>query len=500
MAELPNNMRKKATIIGAGIGGLAAALRLASMNFEVEVLEANEYPGGKLSAFNLNGYRFDAGPSLFTMPFLVDELIETAGFVPEEEFSYKKMTTICHYFYPDGTRFNAYADINKFAKEIEEKLKISSEPLRKHLNHSKFLYKHTAELFMMRSLHQIKNYFNSDVLKAALNVHKFGLFKSMNKSNQEALNHPKLVQYFNRFATYNGSDPYQSPAVMNIIPHLEHHQGAFFPIGGMHQITKTIYNLCLKKNVVFHFNQKVDEILISGNKAIGIATKNKEHLSDIVVSNMDIVPSYRKLLPKQPAPEKTLRQERSSSALIFYWGIKKEFKELGLHNIFFSDNYTLEFEKLFKEYTLTKDPTVYVNISSKEHKPDAPEGCENWFVMINAPSHKNQDWPALIAEARKNILKKLSGLLNCDIESLIACEEVLSPPIIEEKTSSFGGALYGAASNNRMAAFLRHPNFSSKIKDLYFVGGSVHPGGGIPLCLLSAKITSSIIGENYSQA
>jgi phytoene dehydrogenase-like protein len=164
-----------------------------------------------------------------------------------------------------------------------------------------------------------------------------------------------------------------------------------------------------------------------------------------------------------------------------------------LHNIFFSKNYSEEFEHIFDKKTLFEDPTIYINITSKEKSDDAPAGCENWFVMINAPGDYGQDWSELVAQARQNIIDKLNRLLQVDLSELIETEEVLTPPLIEKRTSSYRGALYGAASNSKFAAFLRHPNFSRKLKNLYFVGGSVHPGGGIPLCLLSAKITSEII-------
>ena len=187
----------------------------------------------------------------------------------------------------------------------------------------------------------------------------------------------------------------------------------------------------------------------------------------------------------------------SSSALIFYWGIKQEFPELDLHNIFFSNDYAGEFKAIFEEKSLMDDPTVYVNITSKLSKADAPAGCENWFVMINVPCNDGQDWDDLIAKARVHIISKLNRLLDCDIESLIEEEAILEPRTIESKTSSYKGALYGTSSNSRMAAFFRHPNFSRKIKDLYFCGGSVHPGGGIPLALSSAKIVGDLIAEEH---
>ena len=212
-----------------------------------------------------------------------------------------------------------------------------------------------------------------------------------------------------------------------------------------------------------------------------------------LVYNMDIFPTYRNLLPDHKAPEKTLSQERSSSALIFYWGVRKSFPELDLHNIFFSGDYPGEFRHIFEDKSLSDDPTIYINITGKESPKDAPPGSENWFVMINAPGDYGQDWEAMVNKAREHILDKLSRNLGIPVRDYIEVEQVLTPRGIASRTSSYRGALYGAASNDRFAAFLRHPNFSSRIRGLHFAGGSVHPGGGIPLCLLSAKIVSNTI-------
>ena len=187
-------------------------------------------------------------------------------------------------------------------------------------------------------------------------------------------------------------------------------------------------------------------------------------------------------------PIKILTQERSSSALIFYWGINKVFDNLDLHNIFFSEDYKKEFEYLRQGQKIYDDPTIYVNITSKKKKSDAPIGCENWFVMINVPSNTGQDWDNLILLARQSIHRKLFKQLGVNLESHILTEEILEPRTIESKTASYQGSLYGSASNNKMAAFFRHSNFSNDIRGLYFCGGSVHPGGGIPLALSSAKI------------
>lgn len=285
---------------------------------------------------------------------------------------------------------------------------------------------------------------------------------------------------------------------MSMIPHLEMGLGTYFPKGGMHQITMSLYTLAKEIGVEFSFNNPVHKIIIENKKAIGILSKLGTENASVVVSNMDVYPTYKRLLKEQAAPEKILKQERSSSALIFYWGVKRKFPQLDLHNIFFSDDYKSEFGHLFDKRSLYNDPTVYINISSKEESQDAPKDSENWFVMINAPGNYGQNWEELKKQARKDILDKLSRILKDDIEGLITEEMVLEPLSIEANTSSYRGALYGAASNSKFAAFLRHPNFSGKIKNLYFCGGSVHPGGGIPLCLLSAKIVSEHINTQSS--
>jgi phytoene desaturase len=485
-----------AIIIGAGIAGIATALRLRAAGMDVSVFEANDYPGGKLHAFSLEGYRFDAGPSLFTMPELVTELFGLFKEQSNDFFDYNRKESVCNYFWEDGIRFTVNGDRDVFVKDAEAKFGIEASTLLTYLKNSQKKYELTSPIFLEKSLHKISTYLSLDTLKALTQMSKMGIGSSLNTLNEAMLKEPHLVQLFNRYATYNGSSPYKTPGIMSMIPHLELHLGTYFPKGGMHSITTSLYELAMRQGITFHFGQKVDKIIVTKRRAVGIQVKDKQHYADVIVSNMDIFSTYEKLLPDQSHPKRILSQERSSSAVIFYWGIRKQFPELDLHNIFFSQDYQKEFTNLFEHKTLCDDPTVYINITSKEEVGDAPSGCENWFVMVNAPGDYGQDWNKLVAQVRENIINKINRLLGIDIEPLIEVEDVLSPPLIEQRTSSYRGALYGTASNSKFTAFLRHPNFSSRIKQLYCSGGSVHPGGGIPLCLLSAKITSDLIISN----
>lgn len=485
-----------AIVVGSGVAGLASAIRLARQGHAVEVFEAAPTPGGKLAEFSEAGYRFDRGPSLFTMPHLVEELFRDAGVDMQGRFSHVKLEEANRYFWEDGTRVTGWCDPLLFAAELENKLGVPRERVKSHLERAETLLNSTGRTFLEHSLHRLDTLWKGGMAKALATARPAELLGSLDRANRSALgDHPKAVQLFNRYATYNGSDPYRTPGLMRMIPGLEHGQGAFYPVGGMYSITKALHLLAVDRGVRFRFNTPVERILLSSDqhRVCGVRAAGADHPADVVVSNMDVVPTYRKLLPDLKAPERTLKQERSSSALVFYWGIRGTFPELGLHNILFSEDYRSEFRHLFDELTVYEDPTVYINITSKHTRGDAPAGCENWFTMINAPRDVGQDRDALIAKARAAIVAKVKRTLGIDVEPLIEVERVLDPRAIGELTHSHQGSLYGTSSNSPWAAFLRHPNFHSSVKGLFFCGGSVHPGGGIPLALLSARIVASLV-------
>ncbi|MDG2236040.1 MAG: phytoene desaturase family protein [Flavobacteriaceae bacterium] len=484
---------KKVIVIGSGIAGLAVSIRLALKGYNVQVFEQNSYPGGKLSSFSIKDYRFDAGPSLFTMPHLVTELFKLAGEDVKNYFEFSKKEIACNYFWQDGTSFTAYGERKKFLEEVE---KIFDEPqynVDQYLKKAKKKYDLTSSLFLEQSLHKLKTFISLDTLKALFQLKTFELQKSLHQANTQSFSSTHLIQLFDRYATYNGSDPYQTSGIMTLIQHLESAYGTFVPKKGMVSITESLFGLAKRLGVKFSFETGVKEIKVKLGVVSGIKTNSDSFSSDYVISNMDVFHTYKKLLPNEIPPINRLKQERSSSAVIFYWGIKQSFPDLDLHNIFFSKNYKKEFQAIFKDKTVSEDPTIYINITSKEVVGDAPKGCENWFIMINTPADHGQDWTQIVNRLRSHIITNISKRLSVDLKNLIVCEEVLTPPDIESKTQSYMGALYGASSNDTMAAFLRHPNFSNRIKNLYFCGGSVHPGGGIPLCLLSAKIVDELI-------
>ncbi len=486
---------KTAVVIGSGVAGMAAAIRLACMHYDVQVFEKNEYPGGKLSFFEQDGYKFDAGPSLFTQPDLVEELFTLAGKNIADYFSYLRSTETCRYFFANGKRLTANEQPEAFAQDAQTILGEPAENITNYLGRAKDLYQHTGEMFLNNSLHKASTYLGRPLLKALRGARPAYLLQSLDQYNGHAFETTEIRQLFNRYATYNGSNPYAAPGMLSVIPHLEMNEGTYYPMGGMISITNALYKLATDLGVQFHFKSAVQKITVEKGKAIGITVNDTAIPADLVVSNSDVYYVQRNLLGDEQAAAKIIKQERSSSAFIFYWGISKSFPALGLHNIFFTADYQREFENIFRHKTLSDDPTVYINITAKLEEGMAPEGCENWFVMINVPAHTGQDWQADTAVLKQRVVTKLSKVLGEDIGALIQTEAVLDPSLIEARTASYTGSLYGTSSNSRMAAFLRHPNFSSTISNLYFTGGSVHPGGGIPLCLRSAKIVADLVAK-----
>lgn len=487
----------KAIVIGSGVAGMASAIRLAVNGFETDVFERNPYPGGKLSLIEKEGYRFDAGPSLFTQPQNIEELFEYAGEKTEAFFQYQSIPLSCRYFYENCKQVNAWTNRDAFQKELEEQLGEKPGILSHYLNKSEKLYKSIGTVFLNNSLHKRSTWISRSIPAAIANIRWPYLFGSLHQYNQSQFHSAEAVQLFDRFATYNGSNPYQTPGMMSLIPHLELNEGTYYPVGGMISITNALYQLAIKKGVRFHFNTPVERIIHHQGRVKGVVADGSNISSDIVVSNTDVYFTYSQLLKQEQKALRLLKQERSCSGVVFYWGMNRNFPQLDLHNIFFSKNYKQEFDTLFKQKKLYHDPTVYVNITSKMEQGHAPQGKENWFVLINAPAHNQQNWQQLQEQLKEQVIQKLSRMLQQDVGAAIETEDLLNPVMIESRTGSYLGALYGTSSNSKMAAFLRHANFNRSIKGLYFCGGSVHPGGGIPLCFKSAQIVTELIQKDF---
>jgi phytoene desaturase len=490
-------MKHTVKVIGSGVGGIATAIRLAKMGMSVTVYEKNPFVGGKVHSRTFEGFRFDMGPSVFTEPHLIEELLQLN--TTPEHFEYQALPESGRYFFEDGTKLIFPSGTEGTLKVLVDEMKEDPEKTRKYLTRILNSYRALYPVFIESSSHRWRHLLKTNIGKALWNIPNSGLLTTMNGFSKRYFKQEKTIQMLNRFATYNGSDPYQTPGLLSIIGHLELNIGLFFPKGGMVSISRKLEETARSFGVEFVVDSEVQSIETKNGRVKGVRVNGVFESADIVVSNADVHHTYERLLPDVKRPQKILGQEMSSSAVVFYWGIERQFLELGVHNVFFSKNYQAEFQAIFDEKTLYNDPTVYVHISSKVEPSDAPSGCENWFVMVNAPVDVGQDWTALVQELRQNVIRKLSKNLKVEIEEHIKTEHINDPVKLQQTYNGKGGSIYGNSSNSSLAAFYRHPNFSPRVKGLYFAGVTVHPGGGIPLALNGAKIVERLVKEDFPQ-
>lgn len=488
-------------VIGAGLGGLAAAIRLAHAGREVTVFDAREEVGGKAGQMRLEAggrsWRFDTGPSLFTMRGVFEELFKAAGRRMEDYLTILPLDCITRYWFADGSRAESWADADKFDRSMEAAGAASAGELAAFRRYSRRIWENTHRVFLEKSLHEPAAMFtDGEFWRGMLRMGLIDPFRRMGAAQKRFFADERGRQFFNRFATYNGSNPYRAPATFNLIPHVEHELGAWAVRGGIFAVPEALAKLARELGVCIRLGERVEGILTDRRtravRALRVGDEEAEF--DEVVCNADAAAVYRDLLkePDAPAARRYRRMEASSSALVFFWGMNGVRDNMGIHNIFFSGQGRREFNEIFDEGRCPSDPTVYVNITSKVDAGDAPQGCENWFVLVNAPADGGQDWDTEVQRVREAVLRRLSAALGWDAAGNIAAEAVLTPPMIAAQTSSYRGSLYGIASNSRRAAFLRHPNRSRRYPGLYFAGGSAHPGGGMPLVLLSGKIAAEL--------
>ncbi|MBD3188519.1 phytoene desaturase, partial [Candidatus Bathyarchaeota archaeon] len=379
---------------------------------------------------------------------------------------------------------------------LQEQLHEPEGSFKKYFEYTTDIYSIAAPVFLYKEI----KIFSWKAVKMLFQFRKLDAFRTMHESNKAHFTNPKTVQLFDRYATYTGSSPYKAPATLNIIPHVEHAYGGWLPKNGIHAIPEAMARVARENDVDIQLNSSVDSIVKEGKKVTGVKIGGEKHQCDIVVANSDVKATYHSLLGDRDSKmaKRYEQLEPSSSGLVFYWGMDCAFPEFSINNILFSDNYQEEFHELFESMHVPSKPTVYINITSKLIPTDAPRGCENWFVLVNAPCNVGQDWEAEIKKARNSVLEKIKETIGEDVSGHIMHEHLLSPVDIQRLTGSSQGSLYGISSNSRTAAFKRQSNNSKRYKNLYFAGGSAHPGGGIPMVTLSGKICSRLIMEDHS--
>jgi phytoene desaturase len=486
---------KSVIIIGAGLGGLSAAIRLAKSGYSVTVLEKNAEVGGKVNSIEADGYRFDTGASLLTMRHVLEELFEFCGKRIEDYLEIVSCDPICRYFWSDGTQFDASQNIEKTEREIEKLAPDDVANFHNYLADSRRKYEIAEKTFLAHSLNDLPQLLRPKYIK---DLFAISSLKTLDKHNRKYFSSAKLQQLFNRFATYNGSSPFKTPAIFALISYAEFGLGAWYAKGGMYEIPKALGQLAVELGVKIYTESAVEKIIIENGKAIGVIANGETLRGDSIVANSDAIETYRNLIEKKDrriySDAKLENREPSSSGFVLLLGMKKKFPQLAHHNIFFSDDYKAEFDAIFKQKIPAPNPTIYICATSRTDETQAPAGHENLFVLINAPYTNSQtNWEKEKHDYRNLIIKKLEDFGLSDLNNSIDFERIITPADFEQKYNANRGSIYGISSNGVFSAFMRVPNKARDIENLYFAGGATHPGGGIPLVLLSGKMAADLI-------
>lgn len=484
-------------VIGAGIGGLSAAICLAAQGRRVLVLEQNDQPGGKMSQVQAQGFRWDSGPSVITMRPVFEELFRIAGKELGDYLDLQPIDPLTRYIYTDGIRLDICRELSVTLEQIGRIDPRDVEGYLLFLAYASRLHRITGPVFIYDQPPRL-----SSLLKVSpADALRVDGLRTMQQAIESHVRSPHLRQLLGRFATYVGASPFLAPATLNVIAHVELNQGVWYPQGGIFSIALALAKLASELGVEMCMKQRVERIDVYRGYAGGVALQDGSLIpASAVIANLDVTRAYEELLPPTPAVRKRLKrlqsQESSCSGFIMLLGVQGEHPELAHHNIFFSADYRREFEQIFRQGVPPDEPTIYVAISARSTPGDAPPGCENWFVLVNAPPlGANYDWKAKSETYAQTILDLLARR-GYDLRQQLVHQQVITPLDLERLSNSRGGALYGASSNNRWAAFHRPHNRCPEVRGLYFAGGTTHPGGGVPMVILSGKIASQLVQED----
>ena len=484
-------MAEPIAIIGGGIGGLSAAIHLAAAGERVIVFEQNAQVGGKMGELRAEGFRWDTGPSVITMPHVFDALFATAGKRTADYLTLLPAEPLTRYFYRDGTVLDATRDLPRMIAQIEQIERRDVEGYLAYLTYAARLHRITGKVFIYDTPPTPASLFKVP-LRDALRV---DAMRSMDAAIRSFVRSPHLRQLLGRFATYVGASPYRAPATLNVIAHVELNGGVYYPRGGIYAIARAMARLATELGVEIRTSCAVERILVAGRRVNGVQVGSERIGVKAVIANVDVATVYEKLLPAEAVSAarlgRLLRAEPSCSGYVLMLGVHGAHERLAHHNIFFTDDYRAEFADIFERGVPPNDPTVYVAITSKSDPEDAPAGMENWFVLINAPAlSERYDWTRDAPRYRDQVLATLAKF---GVTLHIRAEHQLTPADIARLTGARRGALYGTSSNTPFAAFLRPHNRARDVRGLYFAGGTAHPGGGVPMVTLSGGVAARLL-------
>jgi len=477
-------------VIGAGLGGLSAAISLATEGFSVDLLEKNDKVGGKLNVLQKDGFTFDLGPSILTMPHIFQKLFEKAGRKMEDYVSIETVEPHWRNFFEDGSTLDLSADPVRMKQELDKLGPDTAKEFEQFLAYSKQLCEITEQGYFEHGIDSFWELINH--YGAMRSLLDFDVFRSMDQGVRRFIKDPKLVDILNYFIKYVGSSPYDAPALMNLLPYIQFGYGLWYIKGGMYGMAQALQKLAEELGVTIRVNSEVAEIQHAEGRVTGVRLGDGSVIAaDIVVSNMEVIPAYQQLLKNQDREIRRLQRfVPSCSGLVLHLGVDRIYDQLAHHNFFYSDHPREHFNAVFHSKRLSDDPTIYLVAPVKSDPGQAPEGCEIIKILPHIPhlDPKQPLQPEDYAALRERVLIKLERMGLTDLRKHIVCEESWTPVDIQQRYYSNRGSIYGVVADRFKNLGFKIPQRSRQFSNLYFVGGSVNPGGGMPMVTLSGQL------------
>ena len=496
-----NRVEKKIIVVGAGVAGLASAIRLAAEGYQVEVFEKNAQGGGKMNQIKKDGFTFDVGPTIVMMPDIYREVFKVVGRDPEDYIPMTQLNPIYTVQFPGDARIDVSTEMAHFTEFLES---IGDEAAAGYYAYLAEVYKRylvAKDHFIERSFRKPSDFYNPGTLFQAL---KLKTFDSAHHMISKYVKDEKLQKLLSFQTLYIGISPYKGPSIYTIIPMIEMIYGVWFMKGGMYQLVTAMEKLADELGIVRHYNTRVDEIVVSGGRATGIRVGEVQHLADAVLVNADFPYAMTQLIREPKAKGKYTdakieKMDYSCSCMLMYLGIDRKLDGLEVHNIQFAKDFDGNISDIFSG-KLHEDPSIYLYTPSKMDESLAPEGCEALYVLVPVPSlaHADMAWSeAEVAAYKEKVYAKIQSVTGLeDIRAHVISETIYTPKDFESRFNAHKGATFGLAPTLLQSNYFRPQNKSNAVEGLYFAGSSAHPGAGVPIVLTSAKLAAEEIKKD----
>ncbi len=490
-------------IIGAGLGGLAAACTLAARGHGVTLLERNDWLGGKAALHEDRGFRFDMGPTILTMPRVLERVFAEAGRDMADYLDLRRLDPQWRCFYEDGSVLDLRDDMAASRAEIAKLAPDAAEGFDRFMAVAARLSDVSDRFFFWKSVEDLRDTMNlkqNMTLATLKDVMALRMHRTVAGQIRRDVSDPRIAQMLEHFIQYVGSSPLSSPAVLCGIAQMQSGEGVWYPMGGTRAVPLALTRLAEELGVDIRTGVDVERIEIEGRRATAVISCGERMAFDRIVSNMDSVRTYRDLIGGDIWRDfsRGRKREAACSGVVLYVGLDRAYEHLAHHNFVFSRDPEEEFAAIYDAGRPAPDPTVYIAAPSRTEPGVAPEGGEALYILVHTPHlHPGQEWSRMLPDYRRVILDKLSRTAGMeDLESRIVTERVLTPQDIHDRYNVLDGAIYGLASHGRVLGAFKPGNRSRQVEGLYLAGGSAHPGAGMPMALMSGWIAADSLDSD----